>query len=89
MKITKTNKDVMRMNNRKLIANEGCHICPCCDETERLYFDSENGTKGIVDGIIKTWHEGFFKTRHMRVDCYVCYTCGAEWESEPYQCEDY
>lgn len=85
MKITKTNKDVINRNHRKSLANEGCDKCPCCGETKELRFDYENGTTGIDSGMRRDWREGFFKPKHMRVDCYTCHTCGAEWESEPYE----
>lgn len=95
MKITKTDKEVSNSNLRKSIANQGCDVCPCCGETKTCedYTDEEgvmsfllNGyPKGISYFTCKNYCKGFFKMKYMQIDCYVCYTCGAEWESEPYE----
>ena len=87
MKITKTNKDVNNSNIRKKIANQGCYICPCCGETKSFHdYVTESGIfKGILDVTCRNYCKGFFKMKYMQVDCYKCETCGAEWESEPYE----
>lgn len=69
------------------ITNIGCSKCPCCGETRKSieYISEGHPNRGIVSGIQKTWAEGFFKIKTMKCDCYHCLTCGAEWESEPYE----
>lgn len=75
MKITRTAKEALNFDEMKNNANKGCKVCPCCGKPlPKLYFP-----------ICKSWTEGFLKMKNMKVDCYKCYTCGAEWESEPYQ----
>lgn len=42
--------------------------------------------KGIISGLVSTtWTKGLFKFKHMQADCYKCETCGAEWQSDPYE----
>lgn len=58
----------------------GADICKCC------------GRKNDLNGLIvpmwsKTWYAGFLKTRHYQIDVYTCSSCGAVWESEPYEIE--
>ena len=87
MKVTKTADYVSALNAQKASANAGCQQCPCCGETKKDWEYIEEGiiNKGISGGWYKSWAEGWFRMRSMRCDCYKCYTCGAEWESEPYQ----
>lgn len=87
MRITKTSDRVAAFNNAKRVANIGCDTCPCCGETKQSidYFIAGEFNKGIVSGIQKTWAQGFFKMKSMKCDCYNCLTCGAKWESEPYE----
>ena len=88
MKITKTNKEYLNEIQRKKSANKGCKVCPCCGEnkTWEHYMKKGKLDKGILaGGMVRSWAEGFFKTRIMSVDYYKCITCGAEWESEPYE----
>lgn len=79
MKIIKTKEqaDALKLNKEK--ANEGCDRCPCCGR--------ECGLNGLRFPISKTWYGGFFKTRHYQIDTYTCISCGAVWESEPYEIE--
>lgn len=70
MKITKTADRVSFRRLTEKKANIGCNKCPCCGEPY----------KGIPP--IKTWYE---KGRHIKIKCYRCRWCGAEWESTPYQ----
>lgn len=86
MKITRTAEEAKAAEERKRIANIDCDKCPCCGETE---IDKDYIIKGFANkGIIhwqKTWHEGCFGLRTMHCDCYSCSTCGAQWQSEPYE----
>lgn len=88
MRITKTSKEANKFVIAKEIANKGCDRCPCCGETKSWgkYMQEGITSKGILKGVInKTWVEGIFHMRNMKCDCYKCESCGAEWESEPYQ----
>lgn len=81
LRITKTGKQHSKFEQNRIQANIGCDICPCCGESKSSLYYIKQGilNKGICDGIEKTWGKG------LRCDCYMCLTCGAEWESEPYQ----
>lgn len=88
MKITKSSKEAASFTAMKAAANAGCNVCPCCGETISWDDYMKEGilNKGIMAGFInKTWVEGVFHMRSMKCDCYKCYSCGAEWDSEPYQ----
>lgn len=87
MKITKTLKTTISFDTMKAIANDGCNVCPCCGEAKSWVDYTKEGIleKGVMKGTCKTWVEGIFHMRNMKCDCYKCYSCGAEWESEPYQ----
>ena len=86
MRIIKTPVDKLQKDSIKKKANIGCNRCPCCGESRSSiqYIQMGRLNKGIISGITKEWTEGFFKTKQMKADCYMCLTCGAEWESEPY-----
>lgn len=87
MKVTKTADNANKKIQDKEKANDGCNVCPCCGENKGrfYYFKKGYNTKGIISGCCRTWAEGFFKLRNYQVDCYKCYTCGAEWESDKYE----
>jgi len=87
MKITKTANRNTYLNQQETKANKGCHICPCCGETRDMGYCIRKGIldKGIMSGMCSTWAEGFIKNRNMKTDHYHCLTCGAEWESDPYE----
>lgn len=74
MKIIKTQEQVNRLKIGKEIANKGCDICPCCGE--------EYGSKIPA---CRTWAAGIFKTKYYKVNIYNCDSCGASWESDPYE----
>ena len=75
MKITKTSDRASFLKMAKQNAIKGCNKCPCCGE-------AHNGFTPV-----KSWVEGGFfkKEKHLEVKCYTCRSCGAEWESEPYE----
>ena len=68
-------------------ANKGCNICPYCGETKSFleYITTGEEHKGIIPTGTHHWCEGFFKIKVKYADCYTCYTCGAKWESDPYE----
>lgn len=77
MKVTKTSDRASFLKIAKSNANKGCSKCPCCGKAyNRLLLPP-----------IKTWYEGGFfkKGKSMKVDCYTCDSCGAQWESDPYE----
>lgn len=76
MKITKTSDRAAFLKKAKENANKGCDKCPCCGENYKGF-----------SPLIKTWYEGGIlkKGKHMKIDCYTCESCGAEWESDPYE----
>ena len=87
MKITKTPEQIKREQAIRDKANEGCHVCPCCGEskTDIEYAMNEHRyDKGISVSTAEEWEERFFNLRVHKIDQYRCKTCGAEWESEPY-----
>ena len=72
----------------KINANLDCHKCPCCGETKTTAQYVADGiyNKGLSSlPLTKSWVKGLIRMRHMRCDCYKCYSCGAEWESNPYE----
>ena len=96
MRITKTPEDIAfekeleekRVRQIKK-ANEGCWHCPCCGETltfsQRLKMGEKE--KGILKGLIpipRPTYKFLFFPVMKSVDIYKCYTCGAEWESDPF-----
>lgn len=90
MRITKTATRSAVQQTTKEIANLGCNICPCCGEAKTVmeYFNEGIRNKGIFGGLVcKTLAKGLFRPKYMQADCYSCYTCGAQWESEPYERE--
>lgn len=86
MKIIKTHSDANKFISAKAKANEGCLICPCCGESKFTTEYSMSENKGILAGLQRSWVEGLFHMKNMCCDVYHCYTCGAEWESDPYEC---
>ena len=90
MRVTRTSQDHEDRMTRKAIANRGCNVCPCCGETKTVmeYFNDEVLHKGIFGGLTcKSWAKGLFRLKYMQTDCYSCETCGAKWESDPYEKE--
>lgn len=79
MTITRTNKEQMNFKYSRYIANVGCNICPCCGEKTSSLEYIKLG-KGLNKGITNLSR---FEN-NMTVDVYICATCGAEWESEPW-----
>lgn len=103
MKIIKTKVEALKENQVREAALAGCDICPCCRENKSHLFYIKRGitNKGIVSGICRNWYGkyksdsgilyNFFhteKNKYYQVDCFSCLTCGAKWESDPYQAEN-
>ena len=84
MKITKSKINQAVAKSNRELANVDCKECPECGEI-RKYHREGFSCYGIFNATCKTWVTGFFKFRHKRIDCYHCYTCGCEWESEAYE----
>lgn len=78
---------------------EKCSVCPFCGEN-RDYIDSifKGHNYGISGGTCTTWygrkdkfmHFSFKKLipqklKHWKVSYFSCETCGAKWESDPYE----
>ena len=80
MKILKKpdSEDPIMIAKKKAL--EGCDVCPFCKENKKLY-SAADGNKGVAwidfDYIYKLFK--IYKT-----EVFKCYTCGAEWESDPY-----
>lgn len=89
MRITRTSEKTLNLIKARDKANKGCQVCPCCGETQSVgdYIAKGFLNRGILSGLCKNHIAGIFKLKYMQIDCYKCYTCGAEWESEPYECE--
>lgn len=69
-------------------ANVGCYyLCPRCGENRDVLYCVDRGitNEGIVDTIVETICKDTGK--RIRVDHYRCMTCGAEWQSRPYEWE--
>lgn len=85
MKIIRTASDVSKSKSDRVSANVGCNTCPCCGETRQWDYRLSGRPAGISPPLVARVNIGnFWMTRYASVDFYECYTCGAEWESDPY-----
>lgn len=80
---------IIRQQNRfkTLIPHQ---ICPCCGETRKLQIirDGLTGRNKFVgtDFIFtRTKRKGIIRTKLICTDVFMCHTCGAEWEGDPYE----
>lgn len=80
MKITKLPNSIDPKEKEKELATKGCDKCPCCGETKDWL---KNGA-GIMAFPLTTEEVKFFSVKYYDKMYYRCFTCGAEWESEPY-----
>lgn len=93
MKIVRTAQAVKDFKQRKINANKGCNVCPCCGESRRWVDCRNNGllNQGIFHGYGYTKYVSYgflgLKSKLMHIDTYTCETCGAKWESDPYETE--
>ena len=76
MRIIRTPEDKEKERIEREKANEGCDVCPCCGKIDKIYVSIDDGNKC---NCCKCNIESIGK-----VDSYICYHCGAEWESEVY-----
>lgn len=66
-------------------ALDECKVCPVCKENRQFFIDPEKGIQGVSSGLISRHiSTGLFRSKLYEVRCYKCYTCGAEFESDPY-----
>ena len=87
MKITKHGVDleaVAQMKEAERIAKLDCDKCPCCGEAKSAYnYYFEEGVEERCTSrefVGREKNKKLYETTH-----YQCYTCGAQWESEPYE----
>lgn len=66
-------------------ANEHCDVCPICGETRSFGVSDECKFYGILHTGYRSDIKGFFRTRTIYADIYVCHTCGARYESDEYE----
>lgn len=77
MKIIKISDFPTSMQTKRLEANKGCDICPCCgNKNVRHSLDPFTYTKGFL-----------FWKKYYRIDCYKCNNCDAQWQSELFEIE--
>lgn len=83
MKITKTPNDIIKENEQRRKANEGCLSCPTCGCNyikESFMTDTAKGITRITFRV----ERGIFFKKFGNIDKYKCQRCGTEWESELY-----
>lgn len=84
MKITRTSREYKSKRQLKEEALRGCDVCPCCGETKKYldYLKDDVMGYGILQSLSRHWYKD---GKQYTVDCFSCETCGAAWESEPYE----
>lgn len=83
MRITRQSKaDYTPKELKRIQANKGCNICPNCGESRPFYTTKKGKNKGVFKSLFVTEHHKVFS--FYRTNSYKCYTCGCEWESDPY-----
>lgn len=91
MKITKLpDKYDMNVYTKDKISNKN-KICPYCGETKSTLDYLHNGAefKGIMELPMEMVKEKLFSYKVINYFKYICNSCGAEWESEPYKIDKY
>lgn len=93
MKITKNpDKYDMNLYLREKVLKE-CYTCPFCGEMRSYnpFHVNEDGKLAEPYGVYDTnvYHNvkvnvGLLKRKDMKVKHFQCMTCGAKWESDPY-----
>ena len=83
MKIIRQSKtDYTKKELKRIHANKCCNICPKCGESNSYLFYIQNGQEKGVDKYAIAEHHKLFSCYY--TDSYKCYTCGCEWESDPW-----
>lgn len=83
MKITRQSKtDYTKEELKRIQANKDCNVCPNCGESKPFYITKKGKSKGVMKNLFTTEHHELF--RYYRTNSYKCYTCGCEWESDPW-----
>ena len=100
MKVTRTVYEYNKKQQLKNKALRGCNICPCCGETKKYieYLRQGVDNKGILNGTYRSYYgrideedRSIFssiiphESKHWKIECFSCLTCGAKWESDPYE----
>lgn len=65
-------------------------ICPCCGETKQFQiihnkFTGRDQFIGVDYISTRTECKGIIRTKLICTDVFMCHTCGAKWESDPYE----
>ena len=99
LKIVKLPKKYDMKEYYKKEALKGCESCPFCGENKKWGYNIHASKfEGILSRVCITWYgrkdrlEKFSlrklipqKSRNWKVSYFECKTCGATWESEPYE----
>ena len=95
MKITKLPDSENPKKIAKKKALDECKVCPGCGETKTYLFSINRGCNygitPVCEKTVKSLNNFLyfvFIGKIMKVMHYKCYTCGCEYESEPYEKTD-
>lgn len=83
MKITKLPDDMDPYKIAEKLAEEEGKRCPCCGEEKSFYTSLRGGIRELLCSDTKTI--GLIHRREIAWKKFRCSTCGAEWQSEPYE----
>ena len=75
MKITKYPDDMNPYKIAEDLARKECRVCPCCGRKE-----------GVQERLINNRKtDGFFHRKTIDYLSFRCWSCGAQWDSEPFE----